>query len=489
MRGRGTLDDWARGLIRPVFYLGNNRLSQLGVVLTTTSAITIVTFYTTEFFGVHVSPYAGIAFFLILPGFFVLGLLLIPLGIALRYRRERAAGALPTEYPQIDFADPKLRETLLFVVVMTGINLALFLTATYRGVHYMDSVQFCGLTCHSVMQPEYTAYLNSPHARVGCVECHIGTGAPWFVRSKLSGTWQVVSVNLNLYQRPIPTPIENLRPSRETCEQCHWPLKFHGDKLMVKARFGEDEANTETKTVLLMHTGGIDPLTREPRGNHGVHLDPETLIEYAANDEKRQEIPYVRYRTKTGEVFEYVSDAAGKPVEELRALPRRPMDCMDCHNRPTHTFENPAHALDRALAARQIDPALPLIKKTGLELLQQSFASHSEASSQIPTRLREFYRKEHPAVFNSPARRSIEQAAEGLVDIYTRNVFPQMNIFWGTYANNLGHDPFPGCFRCHDGGHATPDGARSIPNDCNTCHSMLAFEEAEPDILKMLGGQ
>jgi hypothetical protein len=355
----------------------------------------------------------------------------------------------------------------------------------------MDSVQFCGLTCHSVMQPEYTAYLNSPHARVACVECHIGPGAPWFVRSKLSGAWQVVSVNLNLYQRPIPTPIENLRPSRETCEQCHWPLKFHGDKLQVKPRYAEDDANTETKTVLLMHTGGLDPLTRQPQGNHGVHLDPDTLIEYVAADRKREEIPYVRYRTKAGEVFEYVSDAAGKPVEELRRLPRRMMDCMDCHNRPTHIFESPAHALDRALAARQIDPALPFIKKKGLELLQTNFASHAEASSQIPTRLKEFYRQEPPDVLspNSPGEAAVEQAAQVLVGINARNVFPQMNIFWGTYTNNLGHDPSPGCFRCHDGGHSTPDGARSIPNDCNTCHSLLAFEEPEPDILKMLGGQ
>ena len=489
MKTPSILEPLARLYLRPVFYLGNNRLSQLGVVLTTASAVTIITFYTTEFFGVHVSPYAGIVFFLVLPVFFLLGLLLIPLGIALRYRRERAAGLLPAEYPQIDFADPKLRETFLFVVVMTGINLMIFLTATYRGVHYMDSVQFCGLTCHSVMQPEYTAYLHSPHARVACVECHIGPGAPWFVRSKLSGAWQVVSVNLNLYQRPIPTPIENLRPSRETCEQCHWPLKFHGDKLQVKPRFAEDESNSPSKTVLLMHTGGLDPLTRRPQGNHGVHLDPETLIEYAATDFGRQEIPFVRYRTKTGEVFEYVSDAAGKPVEALRRLPRRLMDCMDCHNRPTHTFENPAYALDLALAAGQIDPALPFIKKKGLELLQTPFASHDEASRQIPARLQEFYRSEHPAALDSPGETAVGQAAAALVGIYSRNVFPQMNISWGTYANNLGHDPFPGCFRCHDGGHSTPDGARSIPNDCNTCHSLLAFEESEPDILRMLAGQ
>lgn len=195
--------------------------------------------------------------------------------------------ALPHEYPRIDFADRRLRETFLFIVIMTMVNTALFLTASYRGVHYMDSTQFCGQTCHTVMQPEYTAYLNSPHARVNCVECHIGPGAPWFVRSKLSGSWQVISVNFNLYPRPIPTPIENLRPSRETCEQCHWPLKFHGDKMIVKPKFADDEANTASKTVLLMRTGGLDPLTRQPQGNHGVHLQPGAEIEYFAADHQR----------------------------------------------------------------------------------------------------------------------------------------------------------------------------------------------------------
>ena len=483
-----TLFDWARRAARPVFYLGNNRVSQLGVVLTTASAITLLTFYTTEFFGVHPGPYVGIITYLILPAVFVLGLLIIPAGIARKLRRERRAGQLPAVYPQIDLADARLRETIYFVIVMSGLNLALFLTATYRGVHYMDSTQFCGLTCHSVMEPEYTAYQNSPHARVACIACHIGPGAPWFVRSKLSGAYQVLSVNFNLYSRPIPTPIEDLRPSRETCEQCHWPLKFHGDKIVVRPHFAEDETNTKAYTVLSMHTGGLDPLTRQPVGNHGVHLMPAAQIDYFAADYARQQILYVRYRQADGQVVEFVAGDAGKPLEELRVQPLRQMDCMDCHNRPTHTFELPGPALDRALNAGRIEPALPFAKKQGLELLQLSYASQAEAASQIRTRWRDFYRTQYPALFNA-RRQAIEQGADALVDIYSRNVFPQMNIFWSTYPNNLGHDPAPGCFRCHDGAHTTPDGSRTIPNDCSTCHALLAFEEPEPDILKTLRGE
>lgn len=479
---------WARRLARPVFYLGNNRLSQVGVVLTTVSAVTLLTFYTTEFFGVHPGPYTGIIFFLTLPATFVLGLVLIPLGIANKYRREKRTGLLPYEYPQINLADPKLKETVLFIVVMTGVNLALFLTATYRGVHYMDSTQFCGQTCHTVMQPEYTAYQHSPHARVACVECHIGAGAPWFVRSKLSGSYQVISVTFHLYSQPIPTPIENLRPSRETCEQCHWPLKFHGDKLVIRSHFADDEVNSPTQTVLLLHTGGLDPLTREPRGNHGVHLQPGAEIAYFATDFQRQQIPYVRYRRPSGEVIEYVASDAGKPAEQFRAGPLRPMDCMDCHNRPTHIFQLPDVALNQALEAKLIDPSLPYIKKQGMEVLHFRYASQEEAAREIPSRLRDFYRSQYPALLNS-REAAIAQAGEALVGMYQRNIFPQMKIFWGTYPSNLGHDPFPGCFRCHDGSHSTPDGSQTIPNDCGTCHALLAFEESNPQILKTLRGE
>lgn len=476
-----------RGL-RPIFYLGNNRISQLGVVLTTASAITLLTFYTTEFFGVRVGPYIGIVAFLILPAVFVFGLLLIPLGIWRKFHRERLGGRLPAEYPQIDLRDPGLRETLWFVVVMSGLNLALFLTASYRGLHYMDSAQFCGLTCHSVMQPEYTAYQNSPHARVPCVECHIGPGAPWFVRSKLSGAYQVVSVTFDLYSRPIPTPIEDLRPSRETCEQCHWPLKFAGERLIVRPHFAEDETNSETHTVLLMHTGGLDPLTRKPRGNHGVHLEPGSDIYYLATDRKRQDIPYVRYRRPNGEVIEYVAEAAGKSVTEWRTAGLlRLMDCMDCHNRPTHTFQLPAPALDQAFAVGLLDRSLPYLKKQALEILQADYPSQAQAAVQIRARLGDFYRTRYPQVFKGQ-QTAIEAAADALIGIYTRNVFPQMKIFWGTYANNLGHEPFPGCFRCHDGSHTSANG-RTIPSDCNTCHQLLAVEEAQPEILKRLAGE
>jgi NapC/NirT cytochrome c family, N-terminal region len=473
--------------VRPIWYLGNNRVSQIGVMLTTASAVTLLTFFTTTFFGVTLGPYAGILAVLVLPGVFVLGLLLIPFGIWLRRRRERRAGTLPADYPPIDLRRADIRETLLFVVLMSGFNVALFLTVTYRAVHYMESVSFCGTTCHTVMQPEFTSHENAAHARVPCVDCHIGPGASWFVRSKLSGSYQLLAVAFDLYPRPIPVPIHNLRPSRDTCEQCHWPESFIGDKLLVKTHYGDEEKTVETKTVLLMHTGGVDRLTGRPMGNHGVHVHEGAEIYYWARDAARQDIPYVRYRRPDGEVVEYVVAPKGKqapPRPDPQAL--RLMDCIDCHNRPTHRFQQPGAAVDESLAAGVLDRSLPFIKKVSVEALEATYDSHEAAAAGIRGRLVDFYGKRDPAAFAQQGA-AIDAAAATLAGIYARNVFPAMRVGWGSYADNLGHQDFPGCLRCHDGEHTSADG-RSIASDCETCHALLALDDPDPEILRKIAG-
>jgi hypothetical protein len=292
-------------------------------------------------------------------------------------------------------------------------------------------------------------------------------------------------VAFDLYPRPIPTPIENLRPSRETCEQCHWPEKFVGDKLLVKTHFSDEENAAETKTVLLMHTGGVDPLTGKPTGNHGVHLQPGAEIRYAAADRSRQDIPYVSYRRPTGEVVEYVSRDGKDRVAPRDAAELRRMDCMDCHNRPAHTFQLPGAAVDAALTAGLVDRSLPYIRKRAVELLQTgTYASRAEAAAGIQAGLRDFYANRDPPLVRERAD-TIEATAGALAGIYARNVFPAMRVSWGTYANNLGHQDFPGCFRCHDGAHKSDDG-REIPSACDTCHAVLALEDPDPDILKQL---
>ena len=469
--------------VRPAVYLGHNAVTLVGAVLTTSAAATLLAFWVGELFGGHPShPYAGILFFLVLPGVFAAGLLLMPLGAWWHRRRLLARGELPAAYPKIDLRSPTVQNAATLFVVATVANVVIMGTATYRGVEYMDSTRFCGMVCHSVMAPEYTAYVDSPHSRVGCVECHIGPGANWFVKSKLSGTRQVFAVALGNFQRPIPSPVKHLRPARETCEQCHWPEKFHGDRFLVRTKFGEDQANTASTTVLVLKVGGRHG--RSSVGIHGAHMG-ERQFEFVSTDARRQVIPRVIVRESDGRVQEYVSaDLPGTPVQ-LAAGERRQMDCMDCHNRPTHNFELPDRALDRALAEGRISAALPFVKKMGLEVLRSEYKDRDTALAAMARTLTEYYRNQQPATYREH-RAAVEAAVSEIQAIYRRNVFPEMKVGWGTYPNNIGHEDFLGCFRCHDDNHKRADGT-AITQDCNACHTILAQDEQSPKVLADLG--
>jgi hypothetical protein len=312
------------------------------------------------------------------------------------------------------------------------------------------------------------------------VECHIGPGASWFVRSKLSGTYQVLAVTFNLYPRPIPVPIENLRPAAQTCDQCHWPAKFSGDKLIVKTQFGDDEKNSATKTVLLLHIGGLSPALKFT-GIHGWHLG---RITYIASDDKRQVIPWVDHRNADGSFTAFASSDNPPDADLLAHGEGRLMDCMDCHNQPSHTYHLPEEAVNSEMSAGRISPALPYAHKISVQLLKRIYPSRLDAETQIPQLLRAYYRTNYFGIYNTQ-RDHIEQAAKALVYIYDGNVFPAMRVTWGTYPNNLGHMDFPGCFRCHDGNHKSKDG-QVITQDCNTCHSLLAIDEPNPKILQEL---
>ena len=478
---RNRVAQWAR----PAFFLGRNPLTALGTVLAASAAVTMIAFWAMLVVkGGEVHPYTGIAFFLILPGVFIAGLALIVVGIGWRFRKLRRKGGVPRTYPQVDLHDPGFRHLLAFAGVASFLNVLIIGTATYQAVGYMDTSHFCGQTCHTVMAPEFTSYQNSPHARVECVACHIGSGASWFVRAKLSGVRQVFAVSLNTYARPIATPIKHLRPARDTCEACHWPQRFLGDRFVVNWTYSDDEANTALATVLVLKLGGRT--WQGTTGIHGRHLDEESRITYVATDDRRQVIPVVTYTGDDGQKVEYVSSEATKP-EDLARGERRVMDCMDCHNRPTHTYKMPGPAVDEAFTAGQLDRALPFLKKQALTILDASYASHEDAAVQIPTRLREFYSSGYKDVFDKH-RPAVESAATTLVRIYNDNVFPDMKVFWGTYPNNIGHQLFPGCFRCHDGSHQSADG-RVIASDCDTCHRLLAMQDPNPDILKQLSGE
>ena len=479
-----TLRERATLVARLTFFLGHNRITATGAALTTASGLTMVGFWALEVLQLrHVHPYAGIILFLVLPGVFVAGLVLMPVGVLLTRRRLRSKGELPHVYPRIDLHDPAWRHGLVLLGVATLANVAVLSAASYKGVEHMDSTQFCGLTCHTVMAPEYTAYLGSPHSRVTCVECHIGPGAGWFVRSKLSGVRQVFAVTLDTHSRPIPSPVKHLRPARETCEQCHWPQKFHGDKLLVRTKFAEDEANTKTTTVLVLKVGGR--AFNGATGIHGRHLDEKSRIEYVATDDKRQVIPQVSYVNDRGERELYESTDVKATPEQLAKGERRSMDCMDCHNRPSHTFELPERAVDGAMAEGSISPELPFAKRKAVELLRAEYPDRDTAARRIREGFTEYYRASHPQAY-AKHRALVETAAERVAGIYLRNAFPNMKVGWGTYPNHIGHGDFLGCFRCHDDNHKTRDG-RTISQDCNACHSILAMDEENPKVLADLG--
>jgi hypothetical protein len=480
-------DSW----VRPALFFGNNPISLLGGAITTAAGVTIVGYWLMELFGQgNVNPYLDIIFYLILPLAFLAGLALIPVGVFVRRRKLVKAGQIPAQYPSVDLNNRVFRHGIDIVLVATIVNFLVVSVASYRGAAYMDSPKFCGQSCH-VMLPEYTAYKMYAHSHVACVDCHIGSGAQSFIAAKVEGTKQVVDVTFHPfahlapnyipnYPTPIPSPVENLRPARAICESCHSPERYVGEKLLVKSSFANDEQNTETQTVLVMHLGGLDGLSHLT-GIHGVHLGH---IEYIATDRSRTNIPWVEKRNPDGSetVFSALPPGSGVPQGE-----RRLMDCIDCHNRAAHTFVTAEEAINQAMAIGAISPELPWVHKEGLILLKANYASQAEARAQIPAQLEAFYRTQNPEVLSAKAAQ-VKAAGKELATLYCQNVFPFMKVTWGTHPNNIGHMNYPGCFRCHDDTHVAKD-STAIPQDCSVCHNLLAVDESKPKVLSDLGIQ
>ena len=460
---------------KPVWVLLTSHwLSMAGAALVTTAVISWLFVLPLQLRGHTTNPYAGIVVFLILPLVFFLGLALIPIGVYFGKRRIQAGlGEAPFD------RKAALGRLAWFLGITTVANVIIGTQVTYRAIEHMETAQFCGQTCHP-MAPEFAAHKNAPHSELECVECHVAPGAAGWVAAKTSGTRQLVEVVFNTYSRPIPGALESNRlvPATETCENCHWKGRFGTVRLRVIPSYAEDEHNSRTQTVLLMLIGGS-----RFEGIHGRHFGPGIHIRFAVADAKRQTIPWVEYRNAAGQVETFVSE--GTTPESVKTMTMHDMQCVDCHNRPSHTFESASRGLNNAMALGEISTSLPFVKKKGMELLNATYNSNAEASEKLPAALISFYQQSYPDLY---AKRSpdIQQAAQAVLAVYNRNVFPDMKVTWGTYPNNLGHTDFPGCFRCHDGSHAASDG-KSIVQDCDACHQLLATDEAAPEILKTLG--
>ncbi len=466
-----------------LFNYANNGVTIAGIVLTTISAVLITTFMIVELSGgFHNNPYLGLFAYVVLPVVFILGLVEIPLGMWLRRRKLLSAGTNEVEisrYPRLDFNDPKLRRLAVIILVLTTANAVILGSTSFLAIEKMESVEFCGTTCHTVMQPEYTAYRDSPHSRVACVECHIGPGASWFVRSKIDGLRQVWHTVLGDYSRPIHTPLKNLRPARETCESCHWPTKHHGDKLRTFARFDTDESNTPSYTALLLKTGGGRMATGRHGGIHWWHIYSDNRIRFVTGDRRKERVVWVELTTPEGEVRTYTRDGDDIPEAALIEDEARVMDCIDCHNRPTHLFQTPSKALDSNLEAMPDLRNLPYFKKKALEALEQEYETRDGGMRQVEEAVLTFYRTDYPELWES-RKTLIEQGARTAATTYGKTHFPEMKTDWRSHPNHIGHDDFDGCWRCHDGEMATSDGDSVIPMDCDTCHAILLEDSPMP---------
>jgi hypothetical protein len=448
----------------------HNWISLSGIVVAAASLFAVISLFALDSIRGFRNPYIGILTYIVSPVFLVLGLLLILGGVLLERRRRRRLGET-AYYPRLDLNDAHQRHVL--GVVAGGAFAFLLLTAigVYRTYEFTESVMFCGKTCHSIMTPEYTAYQQSPHAQVECVKCHIGPSAGWYVESKLSGAYQVYATIVNKYPRPIPTPIHDLRPLRETCEQCHWPRKFFGE---VESKFNHylpDEKNSRWNIRMLVKVGGDDPEFGAVGGIHW-HVSAGIKVEFIAKDKQQQTLPWVRLTDATGHVTVFESSGGKLSADEVAAAMPKVMDCVNCHNRPTHIYYSPVDAVDLAMSTGRIDPSIPYIKEQAVQALTKKYESTAAATTGISDTLNAYYRSSD-STFAAANAGLIDQAVKTTQRIYTQNFFPDMKVNWQVYPDNIGHWDVPGCFRCHDGEHKSKDG-KTIPNDCNTCHTIVA---------------
>ncbi len=441
--------------ISPLVYLASNWISLLGVVILTTTGILWMFLLPGTLRGNIGNPYLGIAQAVLLPGILFLGLLLVPVGILVRRRKEKSHGTYPTSFQTLNFQNPAFRRLVVFIGVTTFANVVIGSQLSYQAVNYMESDTFCGATCH-VMKPEFTAWKSAPHANVECVECHTRPGATGFVASKLAGSRQLYELVLSNYPRPIKAPVHTREVASAECQKCHWKDKPESDRLRMINSYSDDEKTKLTKTALLMK------LADEGNSHniHGAHMRNGRSIRFAVSDDQRHVIPWVELTVKGGQATVFrAADAKG---DLPGAFPVHEMTCLDCHNRPAHTLQTPDGAVDQALFSGAIDPALPFAKKWSVEVLKSA-----KSAGEVPAMLASRYQQANAD------RDKVTHAGAVLQSIYERNVFPEMRVTWDTYPTNLGHEDNFGCFRCHDDNHVADGGQRKIGQDCETCHHMM----------------
>lgn len=452
--------------------LARNYISFIGIAISLAALVSIVLLFLLEITGSTDQPYLGILIYILFPSVLILGLFVIAVGMFFERRRRRkvAAGTI-AEFPILDLNDPRRRRSLIVFMVFAFIFMFMSAFGAYHAYEFTESVTFCGQVCHEVMKPEFVSYNASPHAQVNCVECHVGGGAEWYARSKFSGVRQLVKVTFNTYDRPIKTPVENMRPARDTCAKCHWPQLYHGEQLKVFTDYGYDENSTMSETKLLVKVGGGSPETGQVAGIHW-HMNLANEITYITTDERRQDIPWVQLKDSKGNVTVYTKRGSGLSASQIASAEKKTMDCIDCHSRPAHIYRSPNNAVDESIQANKLDRSLPFLKRTAVEVLTGEYETTEQALATIGEEFHKYYRVNHAEVYDKQ-RPAINAAVSELGRIYRTYFFPEMKTDWSTHIDNIGHFNTQGCFRCHDGEHFSPAG-KPIRNECNICHVTIS---------------
>jgi nitrate/TMAO reductase-like tetraheme cytochrome c subunit len=457
-----------------------NPISAIGGWIAAVTFVAILFLIAVEATDNEPNAYAGIITFIILPGIMLGGLGMLFFG-AWRESRRRAQGLDPAaNWIVLDFSSGRTRKMAIIITTAAVVFLGMSVFGSFKAYEYTESNEFCGTVCHTVMSPEHTAYEASPHARVHCVDCHIGPGAEWFVKSKITGAYQLYAVARNIYPKPIHTPIMNLRPARDICEQCHWPSKHVGDKYVRRDYYLSDEDNTHSAMNLLMRVGGGDTDFGPKEGIHW-HVSEDHQVEYWASDDRRQEIPWMRVtHHEDGSQVVYIDEDADFDPDAIDPAEIRTMDCIDCHNRPSHQYLNPAEAVNRQMGLGEIDPAIPSIKATSVDLLEGTYETRDEALSTIEAELIAHFETEVPERLAND-RDALDGTIAAVQGIFARNYFPEMNTDWKSHPSNIGHMRFPGCMRCHTESHVSDQGD-TLARDCNTCHYIMTREGSPNEV-------
>ena len=351
----------------------------------------------------------------------------------------------------------------VMTLAIVGFAIALVTAGGIVAWEFSNSNAFCTNMCHAVHPEEPVAHAASYHARVNCVECHMGRLSTLQLMAikptHINELWGMIAG----YERPTGT--HSMRPARDSCEACHWPEARHSDTIRVKVRYEDDPKSRETRTTLVLHTGGGEART----GNAlGIHWHVAQDLEFAATDKARQKIALIKVKGKDGKETVYFDGSQGISRAEAEKLPLHRMDCIDCHNAAGHPFPNPANLVDEALQDGRINRSLPSIKKRSDAIIAKASmvtGKEEERAKLIDAAIAEARPKD------AKDAKSEDAFAKEMRTILLRTTFSSEKISWKTFPDNVGHKDFPGCFRCHDGKHMT-DKQEAVRLQCTLCHNL-----------------